>query len=292
MPKEFKTTDEQIEILKSRGLFIPDETKAKNFLLNNNYYRVSGYSLTLRKHDVFYPSAAFENIMDIYYFDEKFRSVLMYALECAETKIKSLYAYYFAEKYGGLGYLDKSCFSDEVSYNSIIAKVNGQRDRSRDSEAFIKHYVDDLHEDMPIWVFIELFTLTDLSRLYSISDKDIQLKIASHFGMKHNNCERKICTFLKCFSTLRNICAHNGRVFNRLFRTKPQLSQKETAVLRRNKQGMPDNSRVFGYIIALKRILEQATFNEIKDEILDLQQKYPFVDMKYYGFSDEWYNKI
>lgn len=50
--KDFKTIDEQIEILRSRGLTIEDEAEAKDFLLRNNYYRVSGYSLTLRKNDV------------------------------------------------------------------------------------------------------------------------------------------------------------------------------------------------------------------------------------------------
>lgn len=48
--KEFKTIVEQIELLKSRGLSIPDETTAGSFLLHNNYYRVSGYSLTLDSH--------------------------------------------------------------------------------------------------------------------------------------------------------------------------------------------------------------------------------------------------
>ena len=62
--KDFKTIDEQIEILRSRGLTIEDETEAKDFLLRNNYYRVSGYSLTLRKNDVFAKSAKFQNIED------------------------------------------------------------------------------------------------------------------------------------------------------------------------------------------------------------------------------------
>lgn len=36
--KDFKTIDEQIEILRSRGLTIEDETEAKDFLFRNNYY--------------------------------------------------------------------------------------------------------------------------------------------------------------------------------------------------------------------------------------------------------------
>ena len=35
--KEFKTTEEQLDILRERGLTITDENKAKDFLLRNNY---------------------------------------------------------------------------------------------------------------------------------------------------------------------------------------------------------------------------------------------------------------
>lgn len=41
--KDFKTIDEQIEILRSRGLSIEEEAEAKAFLLRNNYCRVSGW---------------------------------------------------------------------------------------------------------------------------------------------------------------------------------------------------------------------------------------------------------
>lgn len=46
-------------MLKKRKLNISDNQldEAKNFLLNNNYYRVSGYTHTLRKNDEFYPAS-------------------------------------------------------------------------------------------------------------------------------------------------------------------------------------------------------------------------------------------
>ena len=74
--KEFKTTEEQLDILRERGLTITDENKAKDFLLRNNYYRISGYSLTLRKNDVFSKSATFQNIVDIYNFDHELRHII------------------------------------------------------------------------------------------------------------------------------------------------------------------------------------------------------------------------
>lgn len=41
--KDFKTIDEQIEFLRSRDLSIEEEAEAKDFLLRNNYCRVSGW---------------------------------------------------------------------------------------------------------------------------------------------------------------------------------------------------------------------------------------------------------
>ncbi|MCD8049057.1 MAG: Abi family protein, partial [Clostridia bacterium] len=73
MPKLFKTIDEQLNILKSRGLNVSDDNAAKEFLKYNNYYRISGYSLTLRVHDRFYPNATMQNIIDIYNFDRDLR---------------------------------------------------------------------------------------------------------------------------------------------------------------------------------------------------------------------------
>mgnify|MGYP003468992462 CR=1 FL=1 len=52
--KSFKTIEEQIDILKDRGVIIEDEEVAKKSLANLNYYRLSAYTLTLRKDDHFY----------------------------------------------------------------------------------------------------------------------------------------------------------------------------------------------------------------------------------------------
>ena len=91
--KEFKTIEEQIEILRSRGLSIQDDEQTKQFLLYHNYYRISGYSLTLRRNDVFYPNSSMQNVMDIYAFDHEMRHLLLKYIEIIEVKVKSVYAY-------------------------------------------------------------------------------------------------------------------------------------------------------------------------------------------------------
>ena len=61
--KPFKTIEEQISILKDRGLIIENEEYAKKSLANLNYYRLSAYTLTLRKDDKFYDNVLWYNIV-------------------------------------------------------------------------------------------------------------------------------------------------------------------------------------------------------------------------------------
>lgn len=103
MPKEFKTIKEQLKILEDRGLNVDDEAAAEEFLKYNNYYHISGYSLTLRNHDKFYPSASFRNIMDIYNFDHELRTMIFDIITEIEVNIKSIYAYHFSEKVRNFG---------------------------------------------------------------------------------------------------------------------------------------------------------------------------------------------
>ena len=91
--KEFKTIEQQIALLKGRGLQIPDSTLAADFLYRNNYYRVSGYSLTLRSHDEFVPGTTFQNIIDIYEFDHALRHTLLKYIEVIEVTVKSIYSH-------------------------------------------------------------------------------------------------------------------------------------------------------------------------------------------------------
>lgn len=81
-------------------------------------------------------------------------------------------------------------------------------------------------------------------------------------------------------------------MFNRKFNTKPNLSKKEKQLLLKDKNGDPDNSHLFGYIINIMRLAQSNDWNEFKNELIALYGKYSFVDMSYYGFCDDWYNKL
>ena len=225
--KKFTTIEEQITILKSRGLSISDEEKAKEFLIRNNYYRVSGYSLTLRSNDVFFPSADFQNIIDIYEFDHELRHILLSYINKIEVAFKSIYSYEFARVYGSVGYKNVNLFQDKEAYTKIIDKVEELKRKRHPHEAFLKHYIDELKEEIPIWIYIELLTISDISRLYSITEENIKAIIANAMGFKFKNGSLLLEKFMHSITILRNLCAHGSRLYNRLFEQKPSLKNED-----------------------------------------------------------------
>ena len=135
--KEFKTIDEQLEILRSRGLSITDDEKAKEFLLHNNYYRISGYSLTLRRNDTFSQNASFQNIVDIYNFDHELRHIILQYIEIIEVRMKSVYTYEFTKAHGPIGYLDPASFTNAIKHSEIIQKAEQQKTQRLPHEAYL-----------------------------------------------------------------------------------------------------------------------------------------------------------
>ena len=290
--KDFKTIEEQIEILRSRGLTIEDEAEAKDFLLRNNYYRVSGYSLTLRKNDVFAKSATFQNIEDIYNFDHEFRHIILHHIETIEVQMKSIYAYEFTKVYGPLGYLDAANFSNQAKHKEIINKANQQKRQRLTHEAYLKHFINDLHQEIPLWAYVDLLTISDISFLYSISERPIKETIAHRFGLTMNRGPEILGQYMHSMTIIRNLCAHGSRIYNRLFEQKPSLNKKEQALLIRREDGTMDNAHFFGFFLIMRRLLPAENFAEMKEAVIALTEKYPFVRMDYYGFRDDWKEKL
>lgn len=288
--KEFKTLDEQIAILRMRGLSIPDEAAAKDFLLKNNYYRVSGYSLTLRTHDVFSENATFQNIVDIYCFDQEMRHLLLLYLETIEVMVKSIFSYEFTKEYGGLGYLDAAHFTDPAKHAEIIHKAEMQRRSRLRHEAYLKHF-EKRKEDIPLWAYVDLLTIADISFFYKISPKPIKLAVADAIGL-HQKGDELLTRFMHHMTILRNLCAHGSRLYNRLFEQKPWLSKTERALLLVKKDGTRDNEHLYSYLIIMRRLLPSSEFTALKSQLVALSENYPFVRLRYYGFPEDWYTVL
>ncbi len=69
--------EQQIELLKSRGLIINDENFAKDILSNITYYRLSAYMKFFQKYDLFSRNTTFEDIVYLYNFDKDLKSLIL-----------------------------------------------------------------------------------------------------------------------------------------------------------------------------------------------------------------------
>lgn len=224
--KPFKTIEEQAAILESRGLIIDDKESALKSLSNLNYYRLSAYTLTLRKNNEFYENVHFSDVMQIYSFDMELRAALLYLLESIEVSIRSYIGYYHGKAHGALGYYDASAFENEERFQKFTVDYKKAIDEYGDKEIFVQHHKESYDGDFPIWVLVELLTLGTLSRLFKNLSLDIRTEICkSKFG-KIN--EAYIGNWLQGCTILRNICAHRGRIYNRQILTNSfvQLTKK------------------------------------------------------------------
>ena len=79
MTKIFKTLDEQVRILQSKGLIINDEEETKDILLRENYFFISGYRLLFMEsitNKMFLPGTTFEELYSMFQFDRRVRNIL------------------------------------------------------------------------------------------------------------------------------------------------------------------------------------------------------------------------
>lgn len=228
LQKQFKTLDEQISLLKERGLIIPDTNKAKRYLLTSNYYNIiNGYGKYFQDSpDHYVTGASFNEICSLYFFEEEIKKTVFNAALQIEHHLKSIVAYRFAEQYRD----QKYAFLNPSSYNprklsdacrtinkfSNILKIN-----INDRTSSIYHYVS-TYQNIPIWVIIDHLDFGGLYHFIKELPDQILNKIASDltpFFFDNNGITLGqrftptiMLSFMKNILEIRNVCAHNKRL--------------------------------------------------------------------------------
>lgn len=106
MVREYKTFEQQIEILKNRNLIINDESMAKEILTIHNYYNViNGYNELFccrdeNNNEKFINGTTFDELYALYCFDRELRSIIFkYTLQIENT-LRTLISYVFSKYHG------------------------------------------------------------------------------------------------------------------------------------------------------------------------------------------------
>lgn len=216
--KVFKTIDEQITILKAKGLLIPDSEKAKNILLRENYFFISGYRhifIKSSKEGKFIPGTTFDELYSLFLFDRQIRNILFKNILVVENNIKSLMSYELSKKYGfkERDYLNINNFTKdpmkERQVLDIISKMKRQIRVNGEKHSAMIHYTSN-YGYIPLWVLVKILSFGITSELYTILKPEDQMEIASYYKIDSES----LSIFLSMLSNYRNLCAHEDILYD------------------------------------------------------------------------------
>ena len=280
--KQFLTYDEQITFLEEKkGLIIPDKEYARKILLKIGYFPlINGYKEVFKEsnNDQFKRGTTFEDIYELYSFDNDLRNIFLKYILVAERNIKSSLLYHFCKEYGDLqsDYLDVNNYDYTGKKKSVINKMvkimSGQL-RYDSDYVYIRHYMT-VYQYVPLWVLMNVLTIGQLSKIYASQKGRIQIKVCQDFGpLKINELGKMLAVMTK----FRNVCAHNDRLFD--FRTKDALLDRNiyerlqiTKEKGRYKYGKND---LYAQVIILKLFLSDEDFHIFFHDLKRCLKKHP-----------------
>lgn len=282
MEKIFKTIDEQIEMLKNKGLKFKDEEKAKEILLRENYYYLTqdyeDVFLNLKKskngQEEYNKDTYFEELFAIYNLDRELRNLIFDYINLVETHVKSYVSYVFSKKYGYENYLKRENFINGIKYDKQISKLFESIEKNKEISFSIpsndeRKYFEK-NKVLPLWVFVKIFTFGNITNFYSLMKQEDKEEVAKLF----KNNPYSIAQYLKMLNIIRNICAHGGILFNiRMVRHIYASDCNYHEILnipKINNRYIMGTNDLFGILIILKKLIDRKSFSKMFIKIENL----------------------
>ena len=272
MSKPFLTYAQQISLLKSKRLIIPDEEQAQRILSQAGYFSLIGGYKHLFKNKTtknYRDDVSFSDIVALYNFDEALRHLFLRYLLIIERSMKTKIAYTFCEQYGD----DQSQYLLSANYNPSpqmqkgIAKLIttlGNLAVEPTDYPYINHH-QHVHKNVPLWVLINAITFGNMSKMFGFLPQRLQSQIARNYPLNIPQLERILTVLTK----YRNACAHGERLFSYTTRDDiPDLSLHRKLSLPRNRGQYAYGKRdLFAVVIALRYLLPTKEFRLFKTDL-------------------------
>lgn len=289
--KEYKTFDEQLSILRERGLIVPENEDPKRFLEQENYYNViNGYKdLFLQKDnngnvltpEKYLSNTEFDELKNLFLFDRELRMLFLKYILIFENSFKSVISHEFSKKYREPNsYLEIKNYAnnnpEKVSQQISILKQT-IHDKV-DKDGAIKHYMKE-YGFVPLWVLVNYLTIGNLSHLYNILTDSDKNTIAKYYYEKYKRqykvkrmprfSSKDLESALKIINLIRNKCAHDERLYNSNFR-----NIRVVNIARYYGCKDYDNRKIVVAIFYLKILLNKDYFQEFSRELNNIIKKY------------------
>lgn len=270
--KTFKSLDEQIEILKSKGLIIDDYDKTKNILLRENYFFLNGYRspFLVNGSKRFVEGTTFEELYSLFTYDRFFRNIIFKNILIVENNYKSIFSYVMSKKYGykEKEYLDPhnfdKCKEKIRQINDLLRKLKRQIRINGSQHQATSHYINN-YGYIPMWVGVKVLSFGIMSELFSILKYDDALEISNYFSVEPEVFE----DYLSVLANYRNLCAHEDILYNH--ETQKQLPDTryhlELNIEKTDGEYNYGKNDIFALIIILKFVLSADDFKMMMNEI-------------------------
>jgi len=215
---------------------IPEADQAMLALKNIGYYRLSGYSYSFRetisgtRGENFIPGTNFDDILNLYFFDKKLRTLLFDAMECVEINMRVAIAHLMGSvknfSYDNPFFLSPKFTSDANNGTSLHKKWLDKFDKNvqrHKNEYYVTHYQSKYNLPFPMWIAVQLWDFGLLSHFFSGLKPNYQQQVALGLAIPKGIY---LQSWLHCLNDIRNLVAHHYRMWNHNFATQPKLPGK------------------------------------------------------------------
>tara|TARA_Y100001933_G_scaffold261590_1_gene316719 strand:+ start:792 stop:1712 length:921 start_codon:yes stop_codon:yes gene_type:complete len=296
--KPATTIDEQIALLKKRGLSIPNEALAKAYLSHISYYRLGEYWYVMQsdkeKH-VFKPKSNFNDVVALYNFDADLRILLFEVIERIEISLRTKLIYHLSHEIDPWWFQNFSLFTNSMALVKTLSNLEEELSRSKDVTIrnHKKKHKDDLRFP-PAWKSLEQTSFGALSKLYGNLKHTVKSKdtIAMEYGAVNHTY---LPSWLQSIAQIRNFCAHHSRLWNRNLPGTVKLLSKPPNAWITDAENVPKQhefQKLYVHMCLMKYLLNVIQpNNDFTLRLSGLFEKYPNVDPDALGMKPNWQNE-
>ena len=138
-------------------------------------------------------------------------------------------------------------------------------------------------ESLPIWMATEIMTIGSILTFFRGCNRVIKKAVAAAFNVPDDVFE----SWLLALNTVRNICAHHGRVWNRIFGVKPYIPRSKHQDW--HTPFTIPNDRTFAVLsicrYSIRQVAPQSSWD---DKFRRLLKAYPSISVAEMGFPTNW----
>lgn len=272
-PKQILDIPQQIQSYIDAGMEISSRDDVEKALRTIGYYRLRGYSFQRYNNATkkYIPGTKFEDIIKLYYFDQELSRMLFSMISKIEVALRVRLVDALLIHGDALILQDSSIFKEKKTYWQNMSTIASEIARAND--VFIKHNFDKHEGEVPVWAVVEVLSFGTLSKIIKNLKSGTgsvfavlmeHYKYVSQKGNKVKPSQKMFTSWVQAVAVLRNMCAHNSRVYNRTIHTAPEILDADKI------SPPPKNNGLYQILLAMKYL--RASDDEWREFVGDLNK--------------------